>query len=98
MKYAFDNPGLDFLPIRWLLRVDSLESSVEMTRIGDVWLASTVGWIMGGPVAGMVGAIAGATTSGVASWAVLGGVYGALTGPVLVRLLRRPVHATAKGG
>ncbi len=38
VKYTFDNPGLDFLRFRWLLRVDGLEASVEMTPIGDVWL------------------------------------------------------------
>ena len=50
-------------------------------------LASTVGWVVGGPMTGIVG---GPVDMG---WAVLGAVYGAITGPVLVRLLRQPVPA-----
>ena len=39
MKYTFDNTGLDFLPGRWLVRVDGLEATMEMGQlIGDVWL------------------------------------------------------------
>ena len=39
VKYTFDNTGLDFLPGRWLVRVDGLEASMEMGQpIGDVWL------------------------------------------------------------
>ncbi len=79
--------------LQWLLVLRR-----RVTRAGWWVLASTVGWITGGPVARMVGAIAGVTTSGVASWAVLGGVYGAMTGPVLLWLLRWPVHATTPVG
>ncbi len=42
-------------------------------------LASTAGWIVGGLAAGV--------TEGVAGWAVLGAVYGSITGFVLVGLL-----------
>ena len=39
VKYTFDNTGLDFLPGRWLVRVDGLQASMEMGQpIGDVWL------------------------------------------------------------
>ena len=42
VTYTFDNPGLDFLPFRWLLRVDGLESSADMAPIGGVWLPARV--------------------------------------------------------
>ena len=39
VKYTFDNTGLDFLPGRWLLRVDDIGATMEMGQpIGDVWL------------------------------------------------------------
>ena len=38
VKYTFDNPGLDFLRFRWLLRADGLEALMEMGPIGDVWM------------------------------------------------------------
>ena len=39
VKYTFDNTGLDFLPGRWLVRLDDLEASMEMGQpLGDVWL------------------------------------------------------------
>ena len=39
VKYTFDNTGLDFLPGRWLVRIDGLAASMEMGQpIGDVWL------------------------------------------------------------
>ena len=39
VKYTFDNTGLDFLPGRWLMRIDGLAASMEMGQpIGDVWL------------------------------------------------------------
>lgn len=48
-----------------------------------VWwvLACGVGWVVSGLAAGV--------TDSVAGWAVLGAVYGAMTGCVLVWLLRR---------
>ena len=46
---------------------------------GAAWWvpASTVGWVVGGPVGGALG------------WGALGAVYGAVTAPVLAWLLRR---------
>ena len=39
VRYTFDNVGLDFLPGRWLVRVDGWHASVEMAQpIGGVWL------------------------------------------------------------
>ena len=39
VKYTFVNTGLDFLPGRWVVRIDGLEASMEMGQpIGDVWL------------------------------------------------------------
>lgn len=39
VRYTFDNIGLDFLPGRWLVRVDGWRASIEMTQpIGGVWL------------------------------------------------------------
>jgi hypothetical protein len=39
VKQTFDNTGLDFLPGRWLLRIDDLQASMEMDQpIGNVWL------------------------------------------------------------
>ena len=41
VRYTFENVGLDFLPGRWLVRVDGWHASVEMTQpIGGVWLPS----------------------------------------------------------
>ena len=42
VKFTFDNAGLDFLPFRWLLRVEGLESSADMAPIGGVWLPARV--------------------------------------------------------
>ena len=39
VRYTFDNVGLDFLPGRWLVRVEGWHASIEMTQpIGGVWL------------------------------------------------------------
>ena len=41
VRYTFDNVGLDFLPGRWLVRVDGWHASIEMAQpIGGVWLPS----------------------------------------------------------
>ncbi len=48
-------------------------------------LASSVGWIVGGLVSGI--------SEGVAGWSILGAVYGAMTGSVLVWLLPRRAGA-----
>ena len=37
-KYSFDNAGMDFLPLRWLARVEGFAVSAEMTPAGDVWV------------------------------------------------------------
>jgi len=50
----------------------------QVARAGWWVLASTAGWVAGG----LLGAVGG--------WAAIGAVYGAITGPVLVWLLRRP--------
>jgi hypothetical protein len=52
-------------------------------------LASTVGWAAGGFLSGAV------PVGGFLGWAALGAVYGAITGSVLVWLLRQPVPATS---
>ena len=39
VKFTFENIGLDFLPFRWLARVDGLSASMEMSQpFGGVWL------------------------------------------------------------
>ena len=38
VKYTLDNAGLDFLPLRWLARIDGFEASMEMAPIGDLWM------------------------------------------------------------
>ena len=39
VRYTFENVGLDFLPGRWLARVDGWHASIEMAQpIGGVWL------------------------------------------------------------
>lgn len=42
VKHTLDTPGLDFLPFRWLARVDDLEMSAEMAPIGGVWLPARI--------------------------------------------------------
>ena len=37
-KYAFNNARMDFLPLRWLVRVESFEASAELMPVGDVWM------------------------------------------------------------
>ena len=39
VQYTFENVGLDFLPGRWLVRVDGWRASIEMAQpLGGVWL------------------------------------------------------------
>ena len=59
----------------------------QFSQAGWWVLASTVGWVAGGPAAGYVGSAVGAALG--PGWAVLGAVYGVITGPVLVWLLRQ---------
>ncbi len=41
VRYTFENVGLDFLPGRWLVRVDGWHATIEMAQpIGGVWLPS----------------------------------------------------------
>ena len=40
VKYTFRNPGPDFLPGRWLLRVEGLEASLELAPVGETWMPS----------------------------------------------------------
>ena len=63
----------------------------QVARAGWWVLATTVGWVVGGPGAGIVSAAVGAGVS----WAVLGAVSGAITAPVLVRLLGQSVPAAS---
>ena len=43
VRYTFENAGLDFLPGRWLVRVDELQASMQMGQpIGGVWLPQRV--------------------------------------------------------
>ena len=58
--------------------------------LSGLWvLASTVGWIVGDPVCSSLMGF------GTLSWVVFGAVYGAITGLVLVWLLRQPSPAAA---
>lgn len=59
----------------------------QVSRAGWWVLASTLGWVASGPVAGIVDAAVDMAVG----WAVLGTVYGAVTGAALVWLLRQPV-------
>lgn len=59
-----------------------------VARAGWWVLASTVGWLVGGPVFGFMSWAVGGPLGGLISWAALGAVYGAITGPVLIWLLR----------
>jgi hypothetical protein len=44
VRYTFDNIALDFLPVQWLLHVDSITASMTMSQpFPDVWLPREVG-------------------------------------------------------
>ncbi len=45
VRFTFENVGLDFLPYRWLIRVDNLKLSMTLDQpiIGDVWLPRSIG-------------------------------------------------------
>ena len=64
----------------------------RQVALSGLWiLASTVGWVVGDPVcSSLIG-------FGTLSWVVFGAVYGAITGIVLVWLLRQPMPAAATG-
>jgi hypothetical protein len=43
VKITFDNLGLDFLPLRWLVRFEGLTGSMLMDKpLGDVWLPKRI--------------------------------------------------------
>ncbi len=44
VKYVFDNVGFEFLPFRWLVRVEDLKASMVMSQALDgVWLPQEIG-------------------------------------------------------
>lgn len=57
----------------------------QFSQAGWWGVASAVGWVGGGVVSALV--------SGIAAWALIGAVYGGVTGLALVWLLRRPLVA-----
>jgi hypothetical protein len=43
LKYTFDNINMDFLPAAWLLRIDDLHASMQMSEpFPDVWLPAGI--------------------------------------------------------
>lgn len=43
VKYTFENVAFDFLPVRWLVRVDDLRATMTMSQpFPDVWLPRTL--------------------------------------------------------
>jgi hypothetical protein len=43
VRFTFDNVGLEFLPARWLVRIDDLKASMTMDKpLGDVWLPKDI--------------------------------------------------------
>lgn len=43
VRFTFDNAGFDFLPLRWLFRLDGLTASMTMGRpLDDVWLPERI--------------------------------------------------------
>ena len=43
VRFTFDNIGFDFLPLRWLIRLDGLTASMTMGRpLDDVWLPERI--------------------------------------------------------
>jgi hypothetical protein len=43
VRFTFDNIGFDFLPLRWLVRLDGLTASMTMGRpLGDLWLPERI--------------------------------------------------------
>ena len=65
----------------------------HVTGAGWWVVASTLGWVLGGPAT----AVVGATRAEHLGWAVLGTVYGVVTGSALAWLLRRPASAGSRG-
>ena len=43
VRFTFDNIGFDFLPLRWLIRLDGLTASMTMGRpLDDLWLPERI--------------------------------------------------------
>ena len=43
VRFTFDNIGFDFLPLRWLIRLDELTASMTMGRpLDDIWLPERI--------------------------------------------------------
>ncbi|GAG04058.1 unnamed protein product, partial [marine sediment metagenome] len=43
VKISFDTVGLEFLPYRWLVRLDELRASMTMDKpLGDIWLPKSI--------------------------------------------------------
>lgn len=63
-----------------------------VTGAGWWVVASTLGWVLGGPAT----VIVGPTRAGYVGWAVLGTVYGVVTGSMLVWLLRQPAPTSSR--
>ena len=43
VKFTFDNVGFEFLPLRWLVRLDDLQASMVMSQpIDGVWLPESI--------------------------------------------------------
>jgi len=52
LKYTFDNIDLDFLPGRWLIRLNSVQASMTMGQpFPDVWLPRDLEFLVEGEVA-----------------------------------------------
>jgi hypothetical protein len=52
VKYTFDNVDLDFLPGRWLVRVDSVRASMTMSQaFPDIWLPDALEFSIAADVA-----------------------------------------------
>ena len=52
VKYTFDNVDLDFLPGRWLFRLDSVRASMTMSEaFPDVWLPDALEFLVAADVA-----------------------------------------------
>jgi hypothetical protein len=52
VKYTFDNVSFDFLPVQWLVRVDSLKASMTMGQpFPGVWLPDNLDMLLSGTLA-----------------------------------------------
>jgi hypothetical protein len=52
VKYTFDNIDLDFLPIRWFVRLESVRASMTMSQpFADVWLPKNLEFLVAAELA-----------------------------------------------